>query len=424
MARGAPVAYIVRSSMMATENSTAAPFVALGVLSAAGAAEKSTSAQYRERRTHLRQDARRFASFEKEVALRFVLAGGLTSKNGAALLEAHKEADAHGDMILFNTTEGRFTCSRKYLLWMQAALHLFPSAKFISIGDDDTYIQLDHLVTDLRSVTRDPMATKHVFWGLIMWKAYYNNFSMVTSTGFTGWGFKDWEAVAQRTQMEACRDPSSNASLICPGLREDHVEAARQGHIGSPPFPMVNGPLSALSRSLASAVAHDALPPRWLDALQKTPRIAAALARPGGPRKSSYACWPVVDSILGYWVTRVGLTLAEPVTLVNTPMMRQHHPWPSSIRGRFSNASIILHGLKKPQHEWFRQLAIAQGSGPFEPYVRECDTCKSMGWTTWPGTPLHDWKCCGSKVKPRQLTRACRGRMCPRAPRRTDVGAG
>ena len=197
-----------------------------------------------------------------------------------------------------------------------------------------------------------------------MWKAYYNNVTMVTSTGFTGWGFTDWAAVAQRTQMDLCNCPATNASIACPGLREDHVIAAQSNQIGSPPFPMANGPLSALSRSLAEAIARDPYPGWWLDELVKTPRIAAALARPGGPRKSSFACWPVVDSVLGYWVTRIGLTLDEPVTLVNTPLMKQHHPWPSAVRGRFSNSSIILHGLKKPSRAlsracystWFRPI--------------------------------------------------------------------
>ena len=400
-----------------SDGASASAYVALGLLSAAGAAEKSTAGQYRARRQKLREDAARFTCFSKSktCALRFVLAGGETKSNVAALAEAASEARQHGDMLLINTTEGRFTCSRKYLLWMQAALVLFPAAEYIGLGDDDIYIQLDHFVSDLRSIRRDAKATKHVFWGLMMWKAYYNNVTMVTSTGFTGWGFTDWAAVAQRTQMEACRDPKVNVTIACPGLREDHVEAAQKGQIGSPPFPMANGPLSALSRTLAAAVVHDAYPPAWLAALQKTPRIAAALARPGGPRKSSFACWPVVDSILGHWVAHAAEQLAEPVTLVNTPLMKQHHPWPSAVRGRFSNSSIILHGLKKPQHERFRDLAIARGSGPFEPYVRECDTCRAMGWSTWP-SPLNEWRCCGSRVEPRTLRRACRGRMCPKSP--------
>lgn len=390
-------------------------FAAVGLLSAAGSAEKSNAAQYRSRRNRLRNDALSFSAFHsKSVVLRFVLAGAKSKTNGMALEEAGRENRTYGDIVLLNTTEGRFTCGRKYLLWLRTALILFPSASYISLGDDDVYIQLDHFDADLRSIGSNRFATRNVFWGLLMWKAYYNNVTMVTSTGFTGWGFTDWAAVAQRVEMEKCKDPNSNASVSCPGLREDHVEAARRNQIGSPPFPMVNGPLSALSRPLAEAIARDAFPSWWLDSLVKTPRIAAALARTGGPRKSSFACWPVVDSILGYWVTRVGLSLVEPVTLVNTPLMKQHHPWPSAVKGKFSNASIILHGLKKPVHERYHALAIERGTGPFEPYVRECDTCRAMGWSTWPGSPMQQWRCCGSRVEPRQLRRGCRGRLCPK----------
>ena len=41
------------------------------------------------------------------------------------------------------------------------------------------------------------------------------------------------------------------------------------------------------------------------------------------------------------------------VTLVNTPFMKQHHPWPSP--QSLSNASIVLHGLKGPRQEHYRQ---------------------------------------------------------------------
>ena len=126
--------------------------VALGLLSAAGAAEKSSAQQYRSRRMQLRTDCRRFASYKTTVALRFVLAGAETRSNGAALAAARREAAEHGDVLLLNTTEGRFTCSRKYLLWMRAALVLFPSAQYIGIGDDDIYIQLDHFSADLQSI--------------------------------------------------------------------------------------------------------------------------------------------------------------------------------------------------------------------------------------------------------------------------------
>ena len=408
-----------------SNGSMADSIVALGLLSAAGAAEKSNAAQYRARRAQIRKDASAFPALGQRVILRFVLAGAPTATNRAVLELARKEAAQTRDLIFLNTTEGRFTCSGKYLLWLRTALALFPSAAFVGLGDDDVYINLDHLAADLDLVSKLPgrSPSGHVLWGLLMWKAYYNNETMVTSTGFTGWGFTDWAAVAQRSRMEACRATALaahhtgplNASIKCAGLRDDHIRAAQQGSIGSPPFPMVNGPLMVISRSLAAVVAFHDYPPRWLKALQRTPRIREALSRPGGPRKSGYACWPVGDSIIGHWVSHIGVERNESITLVNTPLMVQHHPWPSSIRGRFGNTSIVLHGLKKPGHERFRELAIARGSGAFVPYPRVCDTCVRMGWSTWPNSPMGAWQCCGARVEARQLKRACRGRMCPRS---------
>lgn len=411
--------------------STSDSIVALGLLSAAGAAEKSNAAQYRARRAQIRKDASAFSALGHRVILRFVLAGAPTTTNHAVLELARQEAAQTHDLVFLNTTEGRFTCSGKYLLWLRTALSLFPSAAFVGLGDDDVYINMDHLAADLALVSTLPgrAASGHVLWGLLMWKAYYNNETMVTSTGFTGWGFTDWAAVAQRTRMEACRTAAlrarqpgpPNTSKECAGLRDDHIRAAQHGYIGSPPFPMVNGPLMIVSRSLAAAVAFHEYPPRWLKALQRTPRIREALSRPGGPRKSGYACWPVGDSIIGHWISHIGVERNESITLVNTPLMVQHHPWPSSIRGRFGNTSIVLHGLKKPAHERFREMAIARGSGQFVPYPRVCDTCVRMGWSTWPNSPMGSWQCCGARVEARQLKRACRGRMCPRPTTRNDV---
>ena len=39
----------------------------------------------------------------------------------------------------------------------------------------------------------------------LMWKAYYNNATMATHTGFASWDFFDWSAVAQRRTMHKCR---------------------------------------------------------------------------------------------------------------------------------------------------------------------------------------------------------------------------
>ena len=40
-----------------------------------------------------------------------------------------------------------------------------------------------------------------------------------------------------------------------------------------PPLPMANGPLFAMSRSLASLIAHHAVPEEWLEALKRTEAV-------------------------------------------------------------------------------------------------------------------------------------------------------
>ena len=71
------------------------------------------------------------------------------------------------DMVYINITESRFNCALKFLLWCAHCQSAFPTARFHMVADDDTFIQLAHLETDLLSVP----ATGHVMWGLAMWCA-------------------------------------------------------------------------------------------------------------------------------------------------------------------------------------------------------------------------------------------------------------
>ena len=85
------------------------------------------------------------------------------------------------------------------------------------------------------------------------------------------------------------------------------------------------------------------------------------------------------------------------LSLVNTPFMVQHHPWPATVHGAFSNSSIVLHGLKKEKNQLkFRGVVARRGLGPFVPFRRRCAGCAELGWSTWPGS-IHGrrWTCCG-----------------------------
>ena len=157
-------------------------------------------------------------------------------------------------------------------------------------------------------------------------------------------------------------------------------------------------------------IAEDSYPLQWLGELQKTTQTLRKAERLWG-----FSCWPVGDSVLGYWIASVALRRRQTVTLVNTPFMAQHLPWPS---WHFSNRSIVLHGLRTEKHAAFREAAAHAGAGPFEPFERECGTCGAMGWTTWPSSPINRWRCCGKRLEPGRRVRACVGKNCPRTPKK------
>ena len=128
------------------------------------------------------------------------------SKSSIAVAPAMlSEAAEHGDMIFLNMTEGIYRCTFKYLEWLRRGPLLFPSARFFVLGDDDIFLSFSHLQADLLSVAEQTHAREYVLYGLLMWKAYYNNATMATHTGFASWDFFDWAAVAQRRTMHKCR---------------------------------------------------------------------------------------------------------------------------------------------------------------------------------------------------------------------------
>ena len=206
---------------------------------------------------------------------------------------------------------------------------------------------------------------------------------------------------AELASTDACRKvPNSLLDTVARNTLADDI----------PPFPVVNGPLFGLSRPLASALVTDPGPSEYLRDLKLTPRVRAALSRPGGPRKSNFGCWPVGDTILGVWFTRLAVRRGLRLTLVNSPFMVQHHPWPASVHGAFSNRSIVMHGLKRERNQLkFRALAEARGLGKFIPFKRTCGACAKLGWSTWPGSPHAEWTCCGCDATRSKKT--CDARM-------------
>lgn len=396
-------------------------FVAVGLLSTAKKNTKANATVSLGRRTIIRQSNQRFrATLGPRVVVRFLIARNGRSFNSSSSVA--REAEAEGDILFLNMTEAKHRCALKYWLWFKLALPLFPTARYFMLGDDDIYVQLAHLEADLQNVHVQTQG-QHVLWGLIMWKAYYNNNTMETSTGFTGWDFFDWAAVAQRRAMKLCRHATRRASSrglavnrttapACYIIRNDHREAVLAGHMDPlPPFPYINGPLFGVSRSLAAMLSASRFPSRWISQLGRNKKTVDRAEKLWG-----FSCWPVGDSVLGFWVASVALKRQAPVTLVNTPFMGQHLPWPS---WQFSNRSIVLHGLRTEKQTLFREEAIRRGSGEFEAYYRTCDSCQQMGWTTWPDSPMNQWRCCGKRLDPGRRVRACVGKQCPRVDKQT-----
>ena len=396
-------------------------FVAVGLLSTAKRNTKANATVSLGRRAILREAKRGFpASLNERMALRFLIARNGKSLNASSPVV--KEAEAEGDIIFLNMTEAKHRCSLKYWMWFKLAVPRFPTARYFMLGDDDVYVQLAHLEADLRLVHHQTRG-EHVLWGLIMWKAYYNNNTMETSTGFTGWDFYDWAAVAQRRAMHLCRHATRDAlarnltvnkttAPACYIIRNDHRKAVLASHMDPlPPFPYINGPLFGVSRSLAAMLAASRYPTRWITQLGRNRQTVQRAEKLWG-----FSCWPVGDSVLGFWVASVALKRHVPVTLVNTPFMSQHLPWPS---WHFSNKSIVLHGLRTEKQTAFREEAARKGSGEFEPYRRTCGSCKGMGWTTWATSPMNQWRCCGKRLEPGRRVRACVGKSCPKVDKHT-----
>mmetsp|Transcript_73319 Transcript_73319/g.122447 ORF Transcript_73319/g.122447 Transcript_73319/m.122447 type:complete len:419 (+) Transcript_73319:23-1279(+) len=406
-------------------------FVALGVLSSADSFETGRASASRSRliRNRVRWAAS-LTNYQQHVALRFVLA----QRNGRRSLPppppVFTEASKYSDMVFVNMTERFYLCAWKKILWFQYARTAFPLAGWFAIADPDTFISLSHLSDDLRSVTAliaQGKATNHVLWGLIMWKAYYNQVSEEPAHEFSGWLPKDKRAVHMRRRLEHCRDLLLNRTdapprpeWLMPGIGPDagydawakevlstkhecrgFERASRRAlarMLPEPPYPFANGPLFAVTRPLGELLISDtAVVPAWRQRIEATAPVRLYFIKggvvPHTLRGSS--CYPAsFDATFGRWVTEIASAHALHVTLVNTPFMIQHHPWLSFHHGAFSNASIVLHELKDPTSPGW-QFAASRGIGNFVPLVRTCGSCQELGWSSVQGSMHGQWKCCG-----------------------------
>lgn len=448
------------------------PLVALGVLSTISSFGcqhflgrtrcRTVPAIAARRRQRLRAELRRSTpTTRRSVEMRFLVAGacGNTSRassscsppesymRGASAAEqavAWAEAAAEGDMLLLGTAEDPLGgCSRKYVIWFERALRLFPRAAFVGLADDDVYIQFSHFAADLDRFEHEERQSSDelVLWGFIFWRPWYNRATMAVAEG-VDYETHDASVSKHRYRLERCawerrrlaRHPSRASSLpsqppshwtrsrLDPGTREQASRMSAQpfsycavlndrekrsiekDEISPlPPLPIINGPLFAVSAPLARILAP--MGHRWLDDFKQTKLVQWARTRHRIPyRLRDVGCWPFGDATLGLWAGQLAhLPDTRPITLVDTPKFVSHHPSPSLTRGAFGNSSIVLHGLKDAETDEYWSFALRRGSGPYEPPGRTCDTCRRQGWVTFPGSPLQRWRCCGSKVKRRPM---------------------
>ena len=269
----------------------------------------------------------------------------------------HDEVSTYRDIVFLPINESRFNCALKPLLWYEHCARAFPTAQYYAIADDDTYLQLEHFVADIRTLRAAPDA--NVLWGLVMWYGAYDSATMVPHEAWGGWSYTDAGAVKLRRRIEKCRlaaqSPSDAANAVVaaamPSAHRRHdpcsrISAANRATVPreslgeDAPWPVINGPLFAVSSHLARLLVSDPLPRTYLRELHATPRVRAALTRKGGPRKSNFGCWPVGDTIFGLWISRITTARNLSVQLVNSPFMVQHHPWPAAIHGAFSNPPL------------------------------------------------------------------------------------
>ena len=137
----------------------------------------------------------------RSVHSRFLVAGDEHRGNSGHLAAVRLEQDVYRDILFLNMTESRFVCALKYILFFRHCKEALPSARFYVLADDDEFIQLSNLESDLRTLRPD----RNVLWGLVMWEALFQAKSLVTHLGWGGWHYTDKGAVAIRHKVARCR---------------------------------------------------------------------------------------------------------------------------------------------------------------------------------------------------------------------------
>ena len=116
-------------------------------------------------RRHIRESYLRFGNAGRSVCVRFVLGAPSASVAADTRGRVQHERATHADLVMVEAHDEN--CAAKSFAWFQHAGRAYGGAAWIGKADSDTFIQLESLEADLRSLG----AVRHAVVGQFQWAA-------------------------------------------------------------------------------------------------------------------------------------------------------------------------------------------------------------------------------------------------------------
>ena len=272
------------------------------------------------------------------VAWRFVVGGELSKDARRRRLEA--EVSSSSDVLLLpEVLDGAdvampCSCTEKVYAWYTHALERWPLARWIGKTEDDTYVNLEQLLFDLRGLARHPM----VYYGLMNACGMPPTVAAQRlSSGFGGCFLGDFEEGSGQT---ALRDWPMSASMST--RRFGGTSACTAGAAA----PFATGPLDVQSAEFARALFRDCSYTRSFMAHGRAANRRAERCNRNHELAVHSLASTTCDCVVGHWIGECRLN----ATLADMSWTKAHHylhraggmGWVAP-----SNASIAIHYLKK-----------------------------------------------------------------------------
>ena len=305
---------------------------------------------------------RRFAALlqSRTVVVRYLLAGQGTE-------ELEHENATHGDLLLLPTPEGIQHCWRKVTEWFAYALVRYPRTPFIGLSDDDAYLHLERVSTDLALL--HALGHRHVYWGQPMWMSYWNR-TTFEGGAFAGYSAEDGEAV--RLWENSKGRSRFRLSSPAPEVACTAPKRPGQREVAHGPTVFMNSDLVVVGRDLARAILasdchrhyHASLAEQLeLAKLDRNHLLARELRR-------NKRCYPIIDQVLGWHVinARVNVTFVEVGA-------EQGWPWP-----RFATVPQhvqYVHKMPRDDISLWQHYDVLLANTGYERAPRVCSSCTS-----------------------------------------------